>query len=238
MDLQTGKLDGACGYLSGPMEFVADHGVEWRRKFIQLLHENELKIDCIDPTNKPGGKDVKIGENKEFQANLQKSGNWESLKLYVKSYRRYDLRFVDISDFLVVVVDPRVPQWGTANEVYFAEMQHKPMFFVCDGGLKNLPRWLFDVIDLDNPDTGRTCNVFETIEDVVYELVGIDNGLIPMSDEWVLVRKFIEESRVYKQGEINRLLGRFEMKEIIEAIEEWPLERQIELNNWLSPRVG
>lgn len=197
IELEAGKLDGACCYLSGPMEFVADHGVEWRRKFIKLLRERNLKIDCIDPTNKPGGKDIKIGENKEEQVRLQKEGRWQELRDYVRAYRRYDLRFVDISDFLVVVVDPRVPQWGTGNEVYFAEMQHKPMFFICDGGLANLPRWLFDVVDLDE-GTGynRTrCNVFESVEDVVKELVGIDNGMYPMTDEWVLVRKFIENQR-------------------------------------------
>ena len=42
----SGKLDGALGYLSGPMEFVADHGVEWRRKFIQMI-KKKLKINTI-----------------------------------------------------------------------------------------------------------------------------------------------------------------------------------------------
>ena len=49
-----GKLDGACGYLSGSMEYAKDHGVEWRRKFVSLVAEAKLKIDLIDPTNKPG----------------------------------------------------------------------------------------------------------------------------------------------------------------------------------------
>jgi len=189
-----GKLERAVAYLSGPMEFVADHGVEWRRKFIELLKKKNLKIDCIDPTNKPGGQDIKIGENKEEQVRLQQEGKWLQLRDYVRSYRRYDLRFVDISDFLVVVVDPRVPQWGTSNEVYFAEMQHKPMFFICDGGLYNLPRWLFDVVDIQDHN-GTRCNVFQSVEEVVQELVGIDMGDIPMTDEWVLVRKFIEHQR-------------------------------------------
>jgi len=193
---ESGRLDGACGYLSGPMEFVADHGVEWRRKFVRLVGEAGLKIDLIDPTNKPGGIDIKIGENKAHQETLQREGRWKELRQYVKSYRRYDLRFVDISDFLVVVVDPRVPQWGTSNEVYVAELQHKPMFFICDGGLHNLPRWLFDVIDLDNPEKGKRCNVFQSVEEVVTELVSLDMGLYPMSNEWVLVRKNLEQQRL------------------------------------------
>lgn len=190
-----GKLDGACGYLSGSMEYAKDHGVEWRRKFVSLVAEAKLKIDLIDPTNKPGGIDVKIGENKAHQEALQREGRWKELKQYVKAYRRYDLRFVDISDFMVVVVDPRVPQWGTSNEVYTAEQQHKPMFFICDGGLANLPRWLFDVIDLENPDKNRRCNVFQSVEEVVTELVSLDMGLYPLSNEWVLVRKNLEIQR-------------------------------------------
>ena len=185
IEIEAGKLTGATGYLSGPMEFVADHGVEWRRKFIKLVKQANLKIDLIDPTDKPGGLDIKIGENKAHQEQLQREGRWEELRQYVHAYRRFDLRFVDISDFLVVVVDPRVPQWGTANEVYLAEQQHKPMFFVCDGGLGNLPRWLFDVAD----------SVFRSIEQVVEELVLIDSGIVPLSDKWVLIRKHLEEIR-------------------------------------------
>ena len=190
-------LDGACVYLSGPMEFVADHGVEWRRKFVDLINQSGLKIDIIDPTNKPGGQEVKIGENKDTQVRLQSEGKYQELRNYVHSYRRYDLRFVDISDFLIVVIDPTIPQWGTANEVYVCEHQHKPMFFVCDGGLKNLPRWLFDVIDLD--EDGNS-NVYESIEEVVDILKDIDSGKISLTNEWVLVRKSIEDQRKCQRG--------------------------------------
>ena len=196
-ELNHGLLDGACGYLSGPMEFVADHGIEWRRKFVKQIKEANLNIDLIDPTDNPGGIDEKIGENKQFQSDLKKQGKWDELQKYVKKYRRYDLRFVDLSDFLVVVIDPRVPQWGTANEVYAAETQHKPCFFICDGGLPNLPNWLFDIIDLPESNCPeKRCNVFAKIEDVVEELRLIDSGKIQMSDEWALIRKHIEINRI------------------------------------------
>lgn len=190
------KLKSACVYLSGPMEFVADHGVEWRKKFIKLIREENIEIDIIDPTDKPGGVDEKIGENKAYQEMLQSEGRWKELADYVKSYRRYDLRFVDISDFLVVVIDKKVPQWGTSNEVYVAELQHKPMFFICDGGLKNLPRWLFDVVDIEDAEKNKRCNVFDSVEGVVEELKNINNGLIPLNDKWVLVRQSLEMSRL------------------------------------------
>jgi len=188
-----GKLDEACCYLSGPMEFASDHGVGWRRKFIDLAWEKGLDIDFIDPTNKPGGDELKCGEDKSFQIKLQEEGKFIELRNYVARYRRYDLRFVDLSDFLVAVVDPKVHMCGTYNEIFIAEQQHKPCFFVCEGGLKKLPRWLFDVIDLEDPDKGTRCNVFENIEDVIQELVDIDSGKLPMSNKWVLIRKHLDK---------------------------------------------
>jgi hypothetical protein len=193
---EMGVLDEAIGYLSGPMEFVKDHGVEWRRKFIRLVHEADLNIDLIDPTNKPGDS---IGENPNHQVELQKAGRFKELQDYVSDYRHLDLRYTDISDFLIVVVDPTVPQWGTSNETYVAEMQKKPTFFIVENGLYNLPRWLFDVIDRiqswEPSDAQKEANVFESVEEVVDELVALDRGDKPLSREWVLVRKVLRQQR-------------------------------------------
>lgn len=191
-----GKLDMALGYLSGAMEFVPDHGVEWRKKFINLVKETELNIDLIDPTHKPG--DIEE-EDKNHQVTLQKEGRFRELQKYVNNYRHLDLRYVDISDFLIVVVDPTVPQWGTSNETYLAEMQRKPTFFVVEGGLYNLPRWLFDVIGkITHEDpvlAQKEANVYGSIEEVVSELVALNNGEKQLSDKWVLVRSILSEEK-------------------------------------------
>jgi hypothetical protein len=178
------------------MEFVKDNGVAWRRKFISLVREVGLDIDLIDPTNKPGES---VGENHAYQVELQRSGQFRALQQYVKRYRHLDLRYTDISDFLIIVIDPTVPQWGTSNEVYLAEDQQKPLFFVCEQGLYSLPRWLFSVIDpieSDDPvQAMQQANIYTSIEDVVTELQKLDRGEKPLSDEWVLVRKLIEQRR-------------------------------------------
>lgn len=191
-ELKSGKLDGACCYLSGPMEMATDHGVEWRRKFIKLAKESNLKVDFIDPTNKPGAEEMQINEDKDFQIQLQKQGKYQELQDYVSKYRRFDLRFVDLSDFLIAVIDPKVHMCGTYNEIFVAEQQHKPCFFICEGGLSKLPRWLFDVIDLDNSLKGTRCNVFTSVEQVIEELVKIDQGKLPMNHKWVLIRKYLK----------------------------------------------
>lgn len=188
-----GKLDLAVGYLSGAMEYVADHGVGWRRKFIGQLHEVLPNVDLIDPTNKPGGEEMKIGENKAHQNELKEAGRFFELKQYVNRYRRYDLRFVDISDFIVVAIDPNeVPQWGTANETFLAEMQHKPTFFLCDGGAYNFPNWLFDLLEFDDEMPN---NIFDSTESLIAMLKALDSGEEELSKEWVLVRKWIELNR-------------------------------------------
>lgn len=187
----SGKLEKATCYLSGPIEFAPDGGVQWRREFIRLTLEAGLKLYYIDPTNKPGGHNIPMMEDKSHQEKLQKEGRWQEMRDYVANYRAYDLRAVDASDFMIFLIDPTIPQWGTANEVYEAEREHKPSFFICEGGLYNLPRWLFDVVDLE--EDGLRCNVFETVEQVVQELVGYNDGTYPMGREWILFRKRLEE---------------------------------------------
>lgn len=187
------KLNGAVGYLSGAMEFVQDHGVGWRRKFVKMVMEAGLNIDLIDPTNKPGDDEIKIGEDKQYQNQLKKECRWRELKNYVSQYRRFDLRFTDISDFVVAAINPTVPQWGTSNEIYVAEEQHKPIFFICEGGLHNFPNWLFALVKFNEKD--EAINIFNNPEDVLERLIQINNGSFPMTDEWVLVRKYIEANR-------------------------------------------
>lgn len=181
-----GKLDGATLYLSGGIDNVQDCGVGWRREFIKQIKENNLKINCIDPTNKPVEQSLKLGEglaDKEYQEKLQKEGHFEELKKHVTKYRHCDLRFCDISDILVCYIN-HVPQWGTANEIYVSEMQHKPRFVICPGGLYKLPRWLFDVFELED--------VFEDVNGVIKRLIEIDNGTRDTDEKWVLIRKYLE----------------------------------------------
>jgi hypothetical protein len=177
------KLDQATCYLSGSIEAAKDGGVSWRQDFIKSIENANLKIQCIDPTNKPGDPSMKIGENKEYQNQLQANGRFEELQQYVTNYRRFDLRFTDISDFIVAAIDPSLHLCGTYDEVFLAERQKKPRFAICKGGLYKLPRWLFGVFKLED--------VFEDINGVIERLVQLNNGTYLMDDRWVLIRKYL-----------------------------------------------
>lgn len=194
-----GLLDQACCYLSGAMEYVKDNGVAWRRHIIERCWQEGLQIDFIDPTDKPCGEDIVIDENKAIQEDFQKNGRFRELQKIVKSYRHYDLRSCDNADFQITMINHTVPQWGTANEVYWNEQDQKPAFFICEGSLYKLPRWLFAVIeDIEDDDPAvvlEKINVYQTIEDVVNRLKLLDSGKMPLSKEWILVRKEIEKRR-------------------------------------------
>ncbi len=194
--MTNGLLNGSCCYLSGPMEFVKDHGVAWRREFITKAINAGLSIEFFDPTNKPGNQ-YRFGESKDYQAQLQREGRWLELQQYVENYRHVDLRLVNISDFLIVLVDPEVHMCGTYDEVFLAKREHKPMFFLCKGGLYTLPRWLFDIITLEQKivDGKETIvsNVYTSLDDIIAELVKLNSGEKPLNRDWVLVRNVVSE---------------------------------------------
>lgn len=190
-----GILDGAIGYLSGAMEYAADHGIGWRRKIIKLAHDAGLDVFLIDPTDKPIQGDG-LSEEKHKLQQMISNHRYAEAQQYVKTYRHFDLRFTDLSDFLIAMINPEIPQWGTSNEIYLSESQKKPIFFICPGGLSRIPTWLYAVmpkIKSDDPvQAAREARVYQTVEEVVEELVNIDQGKIPLTSDWVLIRKEIE----------------------------------------------
>jgi hypothetical protein len=177
------KLKGAICYLSGPMEDAKDMGVEWRRKIIKLFKENGVYIACIDPTNKP--VEDKFEEDVTRNKRLKEQESWDELVAYVKAFRRKDLRFVDLSDFIIALVDPKIHLCGTYNEIFEAERQKKPRFAIIDGGLKNLPSWLFAVFPL-------SC-IFSSVEECVEHIRKLNSGELPLNDNWVLIREKLNE---------------------------------------------
>ena len=190
-----GKLDESIMYLSGAMEFANDNGVAWRRQFVKKAMDAGLKIYFIDPTNKPGRKHGNA-EDREYQNTLRREGRFQELASYVHKYRRDDLRFCDFLDAAIVVIDPKIPSWGTANEVFVCETEHKPMFVIIEGGLSKLPNWCFDVFDLDL--------VFGSIEEVIEELVKLDRGEKPLDNRWVLIRQHLGELRYWDNPEVAK----------------------------------
>lgn len=175
---QSRVLDNVTCYLSGSMEYSNDFGTSWRKEFVEFCKKNNIKLNIIDPTNKPDGL---MKEEAGKYSNLRSSENWKELADYIHQIRRDDLRCVDLSDFIVAHIDKNTHACGTYDEIFTAEDQHKPILCICKGGKKCLPGWLFDVLRIEE--------IFDTVEDCVNYLVKINDNKIKLDNRWVLIKK-------------------------------------------------
>ena len=116
---------------------------------------------------------------------LKEEGKWEDLSRLMQRIAREDLRSLDLSDFIIFYLEPDVHTCGSYFELQSALTQKKPYFIIVKGGKKNLPSWLFGILD-------HNC-VFESVEEVVLHLIKLDSGEVEMSDRWVIFRQQIKE---------------------------------------------
>ena len=167
-------------YLSGPIDHAKDHGVGWREEF--KLKTEAIGLVYLDPTKKPGEKMSETTVEKNTVAEFKKNKDWDGLKKYVKNFRRIDLRFVDLSDFLVIYIDTSVHMMGSYDELFVAERQRKPIFAIVEGGIEKASSWLFGC---------STEKLFNNLDECVEHLHKINNGEIKLSDKFCLIRKYI-----------------------------------------------
>lgn len=179
------KISGAVFYLAGPLDDpkldVEKDCKQWRNKLKELLKENNIKITCLDPTQKLSSLTNQIEDDHKQLIQLQKDGNFIELRKRMKVIVKQDLRVVDLSDALVVMIDPDVHLCGTYNELINAVNQKKPIFIYCPKGKVRMPRWVFGLVHYDQ--------YFQTLEDLVNYLSKLNNGTIELNDKWVLIRK-------------------------------------------------
>jgi nucleoside 2-deoxyribosyltransferase len=179
----NGKLDGAICYLSGPMMYAHDGGVQWRQDYIKAVKDVGMQVAFYDPCNKP--KDICDGDGLEFHriAKLKEESKWDEVSELVSTFRHQDLRMVDGCDFVVAYINRKVHTCGTYDEIFMAERQQKPIFAIVEGGKKECPDWLFAAI--------RWQEMFDSFEESIDHLTKIHYGKIPMDKRWVLIRKFV-----------------------------------------------
>ncbi len=131
-------------YLAGSIENDKVKGRGWRDKIkVELV---DLGIFWMDPCNKP----IKgFNETKETHEALDRNrtaGRAHAVCDLIRPARRIDLRMVDVSDFLIVDINPAIPTFGTHEEVKRAVDQSKPVILRVEGGITALPFWWFDML--------------------------------------------------------------------------------------------
>lgn len=131
-------------YLAGAMEMDPDNGVEWRQVIQKELQD--LGIYWLDPTNKPTetGKETPETKQELFQARAVR--DYDAVYSRMKPIRCIDLRMTDISDFLIVNLDPQTPTFGTLEEMANSNRQKKPIVVRIVGGKEKTPLWLLGML--------------------------------------------------------------------------------------------
>lgn len=161
----SNNLEGYTVYLAGPIDFVDDDGIGWRKEFREKT--NHLGFRVLDPTNKPLNMSSEIGEEKTYINQLKENKEWSKITEKVKQIRRSDLRMVDHSNFVVVYVDTDVHMMGSYDEILTAEDQQKPIFAIIKGGKKKASSWLFAVVNY--------WEMFDTVDELVDHLNKLNN---------------------------------------------------------------
>ena len=188
-------LDGSITYLIGSIEYSNDDGVGWRQHLMNLCWDSGLRIKFLDPCNKPVKIAGEIGAEKSRLTALKEQGKFEEIAPIINYIRRVDLRFVDYSDFVIAYIDPSIPSWGSPDEIYSAEREHKPILCIVKGGKTKIPVWLIDVIRFEE--------IFDSPEDLVSYLVKINAGIVQVDKRWVLIRKELDDMFA-QQAELQR----------------------------------
>jgi hypothetical protein len=140
-------------------------------------------IICFDPYEKPflGSFDENEQTRTDLKA-LMQNGDLLAVHERMRNVRNEDLRICDISDFALIVIDPKVPSWGTANELYQLNAQKKPIFVVVEGGRQLTPLWLMGVL---SPNY-----FYDTLDGALEMIEKIDNGVKEIdSSRWRLLKQ-------------------------------------------------
>lgn len=175
------KLEGMRCYLAGPIEFAAGHGMDWRHdmsKFLRML--NVVPIDPCKTIHE--GQKTEI-EHIETITKARQENDFETMSYLGKSIRCFDLRLVDLSDFIIAYVNQDVKMCGTWEEIFTANRQKKPILTIWEGGKNTASLWMFGTINHNH--------IFESIDEVKDHLLAINNGDpgVYKSDRWVFLRE-------------------------------------------------
>ena len=171
-------LKGTTCTVIGPMQHSTD-GREVRSSIAWDLAE--LGITMYDHYNKPFIDSVK--EDEEVHAKIKtwlKEENYDAISERRK-IRTFDLKLIDISDFIIFHFTPDVLTCGSWEEFFWANRLKKPIFFINSKGKNTTPIWVFWTIPHKY--------IYSSVEDCIQRIKDIDSGAHPIdSERWKLLK--------------------------------------------------
>lgn len=154
------------------------------RKIREEMKERLGKYGIVmyDHYNKPFIEEAK--EDESYRENFKRwieNEDYDSLARE-KNIRTFDLKLIDISDFVIFVFDPTVLTCGSWEEFFWANRMKKPIFFVNTAGKKKTPYWIFWTIPHKY--------IYSSVEEMMSRIDDIDSGKHPIdNDRWKLLKK-------------------------------------------------
>jgi hypothetical protein len=179
------------------MDRAIDGGIGWRRNIVPWLHDRGVIV--FDPTNKPIDEVPENEDERSERQTWKKTGQWDKLSKFVRSFRTVDLRMVDVVDFLIVVIDLDVYACGTMEELFWANRMKKPVLIWCVQGKEHAPDWLFGTIPHEH--------IFGSQEELLEYLDHIDTARrVKTFRRWF----FFKQEVLYNPKVLKRLGGVYE----------------------------
>lgn len=171
-----GLLTGTKCYTIGPLECGCfKEARKWRAYVKDKL--DPLGVRTLSPLNKMFKNFEKEGEH--FNAELKealKQGKYEWVHEQMKMVRNRDLAACDLSTFLIAIVEPGVPTYGSTDEIVTSKRNQKPVFLVIpDKGYSEIPIWLASYF---KPNW-----VYKNLDEVINTIYKIDSGEIQVSNK-------------------------------------------------------
>lgn len=166
-------------YLVGAIQYD-DKARKWRDEITKEL--NNLGIIVFNPFEKPFVNSVKEDEmTQSFLHQKMSEGDFETVRKHMKQIRAFDLRCVDLADFIIACIDPKIASWGSADEIYTSLRMKKPLFLIVKGGIQKCPLWLMGSIPTEF--------IYPSVESVVDDLKLINSGDIEIDSKfWRLLK--------------------------------------------------
>jgi len=177
--LVMGVLHKTKTYLIGHMQYSDGRG--WRADITPELAQ--MGITTFDPYHKPFIDDTDEDETARTKLrDWMSAGKYDEVAARMKLVRNFDLRLVDLSDFLIAHIHPAVASWGSAEEIVTAVRSKKPVFIAVEGGKKATPLWILGMVPHKY--------IYNNVEEIVNVLKKIDNGeKIIDNDRWKLLKE-------------------------------------------------
>jgi len=142
----------------------------------------KLNIVVWDHLNRPFDGFIEETEaTHELLEGYRKFGRYDLIEQYA-DIRRQDLAMIDKSDFVICVFHEKIFSAGTCEELFWANREKKPIFFVWGEGKEKCPVWFFWTLPHNY--------IYSSVEEVLNIIKLLDKGELSMdSKRWRLFKQ-------------------------------------------------